>query len=558
WATLFFTNDRGFRRIGFVLRHTSIQFVLPVAILETLIRFSDHVTDRTAAPWGYLIFHSNMAGVFFPQDKPYADFVSKFWDHAPVEFEGQAYVGLAAIAGLLAIIGIQLYRLARGRFKLIFSLTDHKVLNIFFWTSILLLFISFGEPFVDGHENWLFHIGPLRQFRAIGRFNWVFFYVVNVIVVYRLFKVSQRNKFVLAATLFLIPAILLFDMYYNIKGKQDNLNNRIAELSDVQNQIPEDRWLQNFNPASYQAILPLPFFQSGSENIARLSADQEIVKQSYIVSLKTGLPVFGGVSARASLSQTAKSISLVLNPTSPAAVLNDIHDQRPFLVLVREGTLDENEERILHLSKPLANSVNYKLYSISPSTLKNIPEQRYESIRTQFDTLKKYPIGPFFSADSEAAVIYNSFDDLNGKPYLGKASLAWKLTDLCEMFNSIVNVPGNYNCSFWMNHVNEDLYPRLTIEAFSEDETGKVKPYYLLTDALKQIKAFDGNWGLVEFPLDVPAAGMRVHVRVWNKDMPKGTQFEFDEFVLRPQQTTIYRSFGDTIQMNNCFYHSWK
>jgi hypothetical protein len=198
------------------------------------------------------------------------------------------------------------------------------------------------------------------------------------------------------------------------------------------------------------------------------------------------------------------------------------------------------------------------LYSITPAVIKNIPEQQYESVKMQFDTLHKFADGPFFSADSTIPLIYNSFDNLSGKPYQGKGSLPWKIKDPNEIFTSVINIPGNYVCSFWMNHVTEDLYTRLTIEAFSEDETGKVQPYYLLTDALRQIKAIDGNWGLVEFPLNVPAAGMRAHVRIWNKDMPKETQFEFDEFILRPQQTNIYRSFGDTIQFNNCLYHSWK
>jgi hypothetical protein len=554
WATLFFTNDRGFRRIGFVLKHTAVQFILPLLIFELLAKYSDHVTDRTAQPWGYLVFHSNFTGIFFPFEKPYADLFLKFWKHSIVEFEGKVYVGLAAIFGLLAITGIQIYRMARGRFRLIFSITDHKVLNIFFWTSVLLLFISFAKPFLNGNEEWLLYTGSLQQFRAIGRFAWVFFYVVNIIVVYRLYKVSQRNKYVLAATLFFIPALLLFDAYYNIKDKQDLYNNHIAELDDENNQLPQDQWLKNFNSSVYQAILPLPYFHVGSETFFRDINDPEIINQTYLVSLKTGLPMMGVVSARVSIGQTMKLMPIVLDPLRPVPVLNDLPDNRPLLLVVREETLDENEKRIVSIAKFVASSENYKVYSVLPSEIRNIQEHQYDVIKTEFDSIKKYSSGKFFVTDSNAVFLQRSYDNSDGPAYRGKGGLHGGMRDFNVLIDTLVPKAGEYIASLWMNNINKDVYPRTTFEVMSRDVAGKAQPYYYFVLKPTTIKAIDGSWALVELPVTIPCDNANLKITCWNYYMKKEAQFEADEFLLRPVNSDIYQVSGDTITKNNRTY----
>src|SRR5665213_2554158 len=123
---------------------------------------------------------------------------------------------------------------------------------------------------------------------------------------------------------------------------EEMLDNRNLVLEDEKNNLPEDVWLKNFNPNSYQAIFALPYFHISSENVSRAPADGDIVKWSYIVSLKTGLPKMDVCSGRVSIGQTLKLVSLVLDPLHQFAVLKDLPDQRPLLVLVRDQTLDEN------------------------------------------------------------------------------------------------------------------------------------------------------------------------------------------------------------------------
>jgi hypothetical protein len=555
WAVLFLTRDRGFGRITFVLKHAGIQFVLPVIILELLILMSDHVTDRTTSPWGFLVYHSNMYGVFFPSGKPYESLVRHFIEPGPVELEGVAYVGLAAITGLITILIIQLVRLFRGRFKLLLAVTDHKVLNIFFWTSLVLLWFSFAHPFVGGHEDWLPYLGPVRQFRSVGRFTWAFFYIMNIIAAYRLYKIVQQKKILSYVVMIVIPVFLFIDAYALNRGLQDQFNNKLPVLEDKTNALPENKWLQKFDAHAYQAILPLPYFHIGSENFCRLPADVQIVQISYIVSLKTGLPMMGVSSARVSLSQTAKMISLVLDPLKEAGVLADIKDKRPLLLVVRPNTLDEFEKKIVSLATPLDSPEDYKLYSLDPAKLKTLPELRYLEVKKDFSEAKHFPWNDFIATDSAALIIYRSFDDQTSSPVHFHGNVySGNIKDNNRLVDARMAVPGHYTCSFWFNHIDSDILPRTAIEVYAIDSLDNSHNFYEVTNLLSDIKALDGHWGLVEFPLNVPVANAPVTITIWNGEVKKNVKFELDEMLVRPDSTDLYFISGDTIYRNTRKY----
>jgi len=554
WAILFITRDRGFGRITFLLKHASIQFLLPVILLQLLVMMSDHVTDRTVAPWGYLVFHSNLSGVFYPFGKPYESLFASFYTPDQVELEGIAYVGLAGIIGLITITIVQLVRLFRGRIKLLLSVTDNKVLNIFFWTSLVVLWTSFAHPFIGGHEDWLPYLGPLRQFRSVGRFTWIFFYILNIIVVYRLYKVVQEKKNISYVVMIVITTLLFTDMYYFIRETQVLYNNKIAALEDDSNSLPENAWLKNFNPKMYQAILPLPYFHNGSENLCRVAIDPEIVRCSYIVSLKTGLPMMGVTSARVSLGQTRKLVPIVLEAIRPIPVLKDLPDHRPLLIIVRKEMLDSNEKAILDLAVLIGKSIEYEIYSLDPDRLNVLVENRYNAVKMEFSSARKFPAGNFIATDSAVEYFYNSFDTHKGNGYRGGGTYSGKIHEFNSIYDSTIAHSGNYTASFWVNHIGDDVYPRLIIEIFASDPAGKAPPYYFMSNALLQLKAIDGNWGLDEIPVIIPAENSHLKITVWNSEMKKNDFFEIDELLIRPAAVDLYQINNDTITRNNRTY----
>lgn len=559
WLALFVTRDRGFGRFLFALKHFSIQVILPYAILQALILYSDTAGDRTQAPWGYLVFHSNTSGVFFPLFQFYRPLFEKIASPERVEAEGIAYVGLAALLGLAVVLFSQLYVLARFRWRRILSVTDSKPLNIIFWTSLFLLFIAFGRPFIGGQEEWLSYLGPLRQFRAIGRFTWLFYYMANIIAVYRIYKITEEKKILKYIAMSVVMIFLLTDMLWEKINANfaERLDNHIAVLEDEQNQLEANAWLRGFDAQKFQAILPLPYFHIGSENLSRVSPDPEIVKQSFIVSLKTGLPIMAVSSSRTSLSQSVKLISLVLDHGNPLAVLDELPDKRPFLLVVREGVLDENEKRLLSLARPVAGSAEYKLYSLDPAAIREMVRKRYAEVKAEMDSLAKYPAQdiPYMVSDTSVMPLYFSFDDMNGKPFRGKASLSKKFHLQTRIYDTeFPRKGGGYTISFWMNRATGDVFPRTVIEIFCNDPADKVPPYYQITNASVCTKMIIGEWGLMEIPLAVPCDHAHLQITLWNDDLRPDDTNEVDDLMIIPAGTHVYRSEGDTIFRDNRRY----
>jgi hypothetical protein len=554
WSVLFLTKDRGFGRISFALKHCTIQLITPFVLMQLLVYFSNPVNDRTTMPGGYLTYVSNGSGIFYPFGMPYEWLVDKIADPLQVEFEGVVYVGLAAMLGLAAIIIVQLYRIFKKRFRLITSVTDHKVLNIFFFVSLFMLWLSFGYPFIHGRQHWLFHLGPFGQFRAAGRFAWLFFYVTNIIAVYRLYKLTiHRKKIIRYSILLIVPGFLLLDGYSVMEHsmRKNHFTNRIQELEDEQNNLVENQWLNKIDSKKYQAILPLPFFHIGSENITLVPHDEKIVLESYIVSLKTGLPIMAVSASRTSVSQSVDLISLLLDPTQKAGVLKNITDKRPLLLLVREEKMDENEKRILSLADIIAESKEYKVYSLAPAKLEALQSIRYAEIKN------KLPLNTNASyncSDSTASFIYHSFDQQKSASFDGNGAFKFDGFIYTDILDTIVRQGGKHTLSFWLNHVDKDLYPRLDIEVKAMNALDSNQLTYIWESVFFKTKAIQNGWGLVEFPVDIPGNDAHIRIKMGNHYLRPGTITEIDELMLYPAGTEMYKKQGDTIYYNNRRY----
>jgi hypothetical protein len=551
WIALFVTRDRGFGRFLFSLKHFSIQLLLPLVLVQVITLLTDPVADRTAFPWGYLYYHATFDGVFYPFNLPYAPVFDKVMEHEyPPDWEGFAYVGFAAILGLLILAGVQAYRFVRLRFHLLLSVSDSKPMNILFWTSVFLLWISCAHPFIDEHQNWLEYLGPLRQFRAVGRFSWPFFYLANIVVVYRMFKIFKNVplRFAICAV---ILGLLYFDGYYNTKGLSEKLANRIPELEDKANALPENQWLKKIDATKYQAILPLPLYCTSSENIARFAQNEDVIFRSYLVSLQTGLPIMSTAAARTSIGQSVKMISVILDPNGTPTAVNDLPNEKPLLLMVIDNGLNENEKRIVSYATLLDETPKFRLYSITPKKLAEIPRLVSAETKAHRDTAAKISRDKFLLSDS-AVLIYNGYDQSAGEGFHGKGVFTADIRDYSRIVDTALT-PGDYLVSFWMDNMTEDIYPRTVVETVVFDSAGKSLSYDFTASHWK-LKAIDGKWGLLEIPVHIADSTNRLTVTLWNDQVKKGTPLRLDELIIRPSGIDIFRK--DEIYFRNNRYYT--
>ncbi len=559
FAILFFSKQERFSNLKFICKHFFIQIVLPFLCIQVIMLLIDDVHDRTAMPFGYLEYTSNLTGVFFPTGRFYTPLFTEFIKPEFPEWEGFAYIGIIGLITLLCILLTPLKRLVFRKRKEPLMITDNKILSAFFWGSIPALLLAFGLPFkIKGLEWLLFYAGPLKQLRGIGRFTWILFYVINIIAVYKISNITIKKwPFLKHVIMTIALYFMCYDAYVMARGRGEHLNNRIPALEDKDNQLPQDQWINEINFSDYQALIPLPYCHVGSENIW-IYSDSEIMKDGYITSLKTGLPILSISSSRTSLSQTYKNIQIIKEPYRKLEILNDFENNKPFLVIAREKDLNETEKLFLTHCKLWKQTPNFGVYILEYDALLHISDNMYKQVKTEFENSKTFPIDEFLSTDSVKTFIYNGYEN-NEKQnaFLGKGCFEEPWINLNVLYQG--GLPAfkdeEYTLSFWMDDFTTDLYPRTTIElAFIDSTSNLYRVEYFKPG--EKFKVIDGKWALIERNFKLKNKKDQIKITAWSElTDDKRKVFRIDELFIRPASTHIYRKdMKAGITINNKTY----
>lgn len=560
WIMFFFSGPKNLARIRFVSLHFFIQMLLPFLLIQGITFLTDAgVNDRTAYPAGYLIYVSNLDGVFFPPLCNYRYLFEWFRDPVFVGWEGRAYVGVVAVIIMLGIVMVALRNLLNKEFKKIFIVVEHPLLNTFFWASFIGLLLSFGYPFIlEGNQTWLAFAGPLKQFRGIGRFAWPFFYMINIIAFYMIHQWAMERRLfaryiLLAATAYLFS----YDAWRNNEGLEGRFNNGIAELNDRKNQLPENKWLTETNPAEYQAIISLPYFHIGSEN-GGMHTESEIVRDAFVSSIKTGLPLTSVILSRVSMGQTFRNIAIIKEPYRKLQYLKDLKSKKPFLVIVRPNDLNEDEKRFLTLCTKVNETPRFQVYKLEAEKLEKISDKLYVDAKQKFDAAKTFAHGDLLSTDSLMTFIHRGFEDTaRTTPYEGKGCYEGPLIKYNALYwDTLPNWRAEeYTVSFWMDRITTDIYPRAVIELACMDSAKHVYMAHYFNPA-ERLRLIDGGWGLIEAKFWLRERTDIFKVTVWTDNyLDEKMLLRADELLIRPSSATIYKKVNSQqITVNNRTY----
>lgn len=562
WGTLFLVRKDNFKNILFCIKHFTIQIIIPYVLLQLIIYSVNNVSDRTAYPWGILIYKTNWTGVFYPFGR-YYEVIPKLFGIIPQEVnidEGYEFVGLLATLAFIFIVLKFAFNIITLKFKNVFSLTGNLSLDIFIWCSIPALLYSFGYPFIFDHEDWLNKIGILRQMRGIARFSWLFYYSMNITAVYLFYLIAKRIKYVWLKNFLLILTIIGIsaDGYFSIGNYNKGLSRRITELNDKQNKHWRNKIFNEMDFTQYQAILSLPFFHVGSENVGA-EAKGKILIYSYIFSLKTGLPLICNTSSRASISQTFNSLALHLEKTTqPLQIIKDLKSRKPFLLLCDPSRLSESEVEIVKLAKFESKYIKgLELYSLNIDSLEMLMGKKLKQASSIFEA-SKFNYGDYQSSDSAKTFVTNSYNDFitnsakcgNGS----KITVMNKYNDL--FFDTMPNAHSGikYAVSFWMNNIKKDRYPRTTLAIEVINKDGKyIDGYY--TAIKEKIITVQEDWGLIETNIIIQENTDKLKVTIFNFDLSATDTLEIDELMIRPTNSNVGKKNDKFINVNNRFYY---
>ena len=326
-----------------------------------------------------------------------------------------------------------------------------------------------------------------------------------------------------------------------------------------ENKLKEDNWLNEINVKDYQAIISLPYFHVGSENIWMIK-NSAIYVNTFIVSLQTGLPITCCSSDRTSLSQTFKNLQMVLEPYRKLDIISDFKNKKPFLVLAIEKDLGDNEKKFLRHCKKIKDTPEFNVYEISYSSLEHLSDNLYNETKDLLGKTKTYKSGEFIYTDSVKTFVYNDFNsNFKKQGYDNVYYYEGRIKDICYVMEDTVPHFKNeqtYTLSFWMDNFTEDLYPRLLlgIEFFDKEHKSEGK---LLTTMKDNLKIIDGKKALIETNFVLKHSYDKISVTVGSYDYFDETKmFKAENLFIYPSKDTIYKVSANSIMMNNRTYYS--
>ena len=523
----------------------------PLLLFKGYLWLTDSVADRPSNPYGFFNHITYWEGVFLAQEGPVKSFLAQFADVRPVNGEGWAYVGFVGFLVLLFTLfrwGKYAARRKFGRMKLT---SFPKKFHRSFWAAILILFFSFGWPFNWGLEFLLEGLGPLKQFRSLGRFAWIFYYVFGLYIalyfhsIYRL--MSRKGLQRLAGSLWFL--VLVFwggEMWIHMKLRKERLKQYEHKNILEKPRFDYGEWLSELGkkPEDFQALLPVPTYFIGSEKFYAEFVDYYSTREGMSASYQTGLPLACGLLSRTSLSQTMDLLQVLNSSLLPKTLAIQYPDDRPLLLLGVSGVVLTNEEKSL-LSKAtlLSEKENIGLYQL------DLDQIRYlgDSIRSEFEGQKDslITLATNWYAEDSTWFHFDSFSEEASSIKSFGMKPAYQAEGPVEIFRGKVPRSGDWEASIWVEVLEDvDGFPNLLIQEY--DPSGN------LIHTLDGVTRFQVDT-YKNFVMSKRNFGVSDHRNEFVISLT-GKRISYKSLLIRPVNTPIFHPFSDQSLLYNNYY----
>lgn len=504
------------KALGKISLSTMLQMLLPLCLFYLLTNVAMPGGERTSVPSGFFRYCGRIEGVLFPYGRTYFFDDSKLF--ASVQWEARNYVGVVAVVAMLLIVWRFFGNLFKKRFSALLRPTDSREVNLFLLVATLLMLYACGVPLNWLPRNVITYIGPLAQFRAGGRFVWLFVYVINIVAFYGLWRWMQSNATMLRKIV-LFAALLVMAgeaTAYNWRNKAW-YNNSWPEWTDYDNQLPQNQWVNNIDTSKYQAILTLPVFNAGSEMVTLPSQDRMFVR-SALLSMKTGLPLVCNESARSNIRQAWDCIALSRTAFDFLRLADSLPNEKPLLLAVtkEKNRLTDAERIILHYADTLMTLDEMDLYSVHPDVLRLARVVTSDSLEALFDASTTDSI----DYGTSALIVPDTTEgDIH----------RWT-----TVYDGPLTLTGDVEISFWMSHILDDQYSRTDIKVFATAGDEEQQIFGWCSDVLIDIVDIDRNEGLLRLHTSLPDGCSNLRIIMRNKQM-RPSPVMFHHLLVRPE-----------------------
>lgn len=528
--------------------------MLPILLFQVVLWLTDPIADRPPNPFGFLAYAADWRSVFLPVQGPLYEAWHRFahqWKPSPVE--GFAYVGGVATLFALGTLVRWIRYAARGQAHRILRPALPGSWPAVFWASLLLLLFAMCLPFRWLPYDWLEALGPLRQFRSLGRFAWLFYYPFTLYVVYQLYLIWRllRQRGLKPIGTWMLAAAALFwgwEMAIHVQLHSRATRNFKGDNIFV-NQEPDFRaWLAEAGrtPEEFQALLPIPAFQTGSEKFVPRWVTEPTTARAFKLAYNLGLPLACGSMSRTSISQSTRLVQLLASPLIQKTILDDYPDDRPLLMLAQaETALSWEEQQLVKRGKLLVEKGNFSLLELPLSALETDPDTVVARFAARKPAL--FPAGDgWWLSDSAAFFAFEGYDsqgltafgeeteDLQGKE--------WEIV----LYDGPLSDSLRWIASAWVRiDETQSGFPSFRYREFDADGNKIHEETHGIMFGVNTYR----DWLRYDYEFTPRPEAARVRLCIFDRKP------EVESALIRPARTTVYREGlpGHRLMLNNYY-----
>lgn len=514
--------------------------IIPILSFYLFVKLTDTHLNRTTNPWGIYDHHANFSTVFLPNNgwlNPLTSNLNRPW-------EGWSYIGLSAIFTLIFYLTLMVK-------KKLPNTTFITFFNRLLLSSILILCFSMLYPFESLWVYLIEHFTIIKQFRAIGRFAWVFYFTTNILAIYLinyyLFNTSIKLKTKsIYAIMLLVAGVYIFEGVGYYKKTSKEIVKSVNLLDINQTPIAFQKQIKQINPKNYQAIISLPFFYIGSDNYGN-EATPESTKNAFLFSYHLNLPMVNAYLTRTSICESKKIMQMLSKGFYPKNIKNDLKSDKPFLIISAKKKLTESDLDLINKSKIIINDDNLQIFELPLNQLfKNTANDEINLFKNLKDSLQNKQ--NFLVSDSNLFFEYKSFDTLPSHQYEGFQK---HYNVLYEINGKALKDSTNYLARFWINikgkNCGQDLFNGMIFFIENINDTSEwIFPLHNATSSHQIIE----DWMLVEVPLK------NINKKATYQLMIKGDdhstkKYIIDDLLFYEEGGIIYKQMPNYLFKNN-------
>ncbi|WP_070138095.1 hypothetical protein [Crocinitomix algicola] len=473
------------------------QAILPIVLFQGLVFLTDTHENRLSNPAGFFDYYASWKSLLVAHDGPLAHLAIRMKINIG-NWESWSYIGFSTIIFLI-VIGVYQFK-NRKEFNLKAVIANEII--IYLIAAYLILMFAFCFPLKFDWMRWVTDLfGPLKQFRVLGRFTWIFYYVITISAVVGLYRLSLKHKRInLLFILGLIFTTLEFAPVHSmlsrdiIRGKNAFKTEYVApELKEV---------IDYVEAAKFDAIIFLPFQHMSSENIMLLG-DEEANKDAFLLSYHTGIPLLNSVSSRMSLTESIDFNNYFSPGFMEKMLTYDLPKDAKIGIVKRNGVLDPQEMKMIWEMTDLYENDQYLIVDFDQNHW-NSPRRFNEIVEKNKNATIQ--LKEEWRSDTSDVWFYTANYDTCSPPpseypsFYGQSSYYGKKNG----WNSILTLnshqiqPGNYVVRFWYDL----LVDRPDVSAVVQ-ETQNDTTVWLNNFLVSQSTVIVDKWCMVELEFEV-------------------------------------------------------